>query len=222
VTERGVPEIESESVALIPVPEKQEELDSRSESAANAPLPAAAAELEQAEELAGRQKSRAAKEDDVSAFEAAMAQYQQHHYAEAEHRFEAIAAAGGPDAARAQQMAARAARDRGGCPAAIEKFEQLSARYPGSEIGYDAAWQSAECYRSLGDTERAKRVLRPLVEVPAYQARAEAALNELEGGQAVAARKAASKPVAAETAPAETKPAAPPPAKSNAPGSDTK
>jgi tetratricopeptide (TPR) repeat protein len=223
VTERGVPESENESVALIPVPEKPEELEGHAEPPAPVEAPSTA-DLEPEQDRQSQERSKAAGDDTASAFKEAMAEYERHHFAEAEQRFDAIAATGGADAARAQQMAARAARDRGGCPAAIERFERLSTRYAGSDIGYDAAWQAAECYRNLGDVERAKRVLRPLLTVADYRVRAEALLSELEAqNPVVASRKAAEKPAAKAGVEAEASEgkAAAPPAKS-APATDEK
>jgi len=104
------------------------------------------------------------------------------------------------------------------CAVAVSLFDQVPTRYPGTRFGYDATWQAAGCYETLGDTERAKRSYQALLDDPTYGERAKTALAQLEraDGQPieVAARKRsleqaapaqAAKPTAGAAAPAKTK-----------------
>ena len=70
----------------------------------------------------------------------------------------------------------------------------LAQHYPGTSSGYDATWEAAGCYETLGDTERARRSYQALLDEGSYSARARAALAQLDradGPSEVAARKRA-------------------------------
>jgi hypothetical protein len=100
-----------------------------------------------------------------------------------------------------------------GCPSAAPRFEDVHTRYPGA-VGNSAAWQAADCYRSLGELSRARQNYDELASDPDYKARASEAIAELDqraSDQESAARKGAAaasgKKAAAASAPA--KPATP-------------
>lgn len=105
--------------------------------------------------------------------------------------------------------AARAARDAAArqghpCPSGA-RFDDVASRTPGSQSGWDALYEGALCYESLGDFGSARTRLGTLLGVPSYRDRARATLDrigrEQQGGTAAAAHAA---PKAA------TAPAAPP------------
>jgi len=87
----------------------------------------------------------------------------------------------------------------------------VHSRYPGS-VGSDAAWQAADCYRSLGDLARARQNYEQLSADPSYKTRAKEAIAELDqrvADQEAAARKAAAAAAATAVAAKAAKPAAP-------------
>jgi len=138
--------------------------------------------------------------DSDASYDAAMAAYRDGRYSEAQRRFDEIASLGGPHAANAALYGAQALRRVSGCPTAAPRFEEVHSRYPGS-VGSDAAWQAADCYRSLGDLPRARQTYEQLTSDPSYKTRAKEAIAELDqrvADQELAARRAA----AAATAPA--------------------
>jgi TolA-binding protein len=150
--------------------------------------------------------------DSDASYDAAMAAYRDGRYSEAQHRFDEIASSGGPHAANAALYGAQALRRVSGCPTAAPRFEEVHTRYPGS-VGSDAAWQAADCYRSLGDLARARQTYDQLSSDPSYKSRAKEAIAELDqrvADQEIAAKRAAA--AAAATAPAaaaKAKPSAP-------------
>lgn len=151
--------------------------------------------------------------DSDASYDAAMAAYRDGRYSEAQHRFDEIASSGGPHAANAALYGAQALRRVSGCPTAAPRFEEVHTRYPGS-VGSDAAWQAADCYRSLGDLARARQTYDQLSGDPSYKTRAKEAIAELDqrvADQELAAKRAASA-AAAPAATAKAKPSAPPPA----------
>jgi hypothetical protein len=149
--------------------------------------------------------------DSDASYDAAMAAYRDGRYSEAQTRFEQIASQGGPHAANAALYAAQALRRVSGCPSAAPRFEQVHSRYPGT-VGSDAAWQAADCYRSLGELARARQNYEQLIANPSYKTRAKEAIAELD--QRVADQELAARKATAATAAAKGKtPAASPPAK---------
>jgi TolA-binding protein len=198
VTERGVPESESDSVALIPVPEKLPEMEAPAAELKAAPVPQAAAAPAGAADK--RDMGRGSSDDDTSAFAAAMEHYNQHRYLEAEQRFDAIAAAGGQESRDAARFAALAAHERGGCAASLQRFELLGNRYARTDLGAEATLRAAKCHADLGNTDQARQAYQSLLASPKYGSEAQAGLDVLDG-QMVATRKARSAP--ASTAPAE-------------------
>ena len=113
--------------------------------------------------------------------------------------------------------AARTARDAAArqgrpCPSG-PRFDDVASRTPGSQPGWDALYEGALCYESLGEFGSARTRLGTLLGVPSYRDRARATLdriNKEQQGGSSAARAAA--PKAAPAAPAAA--AAPPPAAS--------
>lgn len=254
VTERGVPETDSETVTVLPKQAEAPEPARASAPVATAPAASPRAELAQRRDRAAEQKSDGtapmaaapaekfpaaprfeasrsgsavgALSDDKGAasfaegngepsadsdasYDAAMAAYRDGRYSEAQHRFDEIASSGGPHAANAALYGAQALRRVSGCPTAAPRFEEVHTRYPGS-VGSDAAWQAADCYRSLGDLAHARQTYEQLATDPSYKARAKEAIAELDqrvADQELAAKRAASA-AAAPAAAAKAKPSA--------------
>ncbi|MET0793421.1 MAG: hypothetical protein ABW061_18005 [Polyangiaceae bacterium] len=158
--------------------------------------------------------------DSDASYDAAMAAYRDGRYSEAQRRFGEIASQGGTHAANAALFEVQALRMVSGCPSAAPRFEDVHTRYPGS-VGNDAAWQAADCYRSLGEIARARQNYELLSADPSYKSRAkeaiaeldqrvanqEAAARKVQAGAAAAPAKAAAKPVAPAAAPPQTTPA---------------
>jgi hypothetical protein len=227
VTERGVPVSESDTVAIVKVPEG--ETDTRREAQAHgAFVEEGAIELRRgAEEPLGAVAAPMAARDEIDAaaadagsseYDEAMAAYRAGRYAEAQRLFTQIAGQDGDQAPSAALLAAQAARSSTGCRTAAALFDEVTARYAESAIGHEAAWQAADCYRILGQPENARRHYQDLMQVAGYAERARGALASLnrESGEVLAARKAA-RPAETKTEPpaapaAAPKPAAKPPA----------
>lgn len=191
VTERGVPETETEhaSSAL---------LDTRVGATRGG-----AAERAQAKPEASGRPSRsvyddrdgggtvpdAARESTAEAnaadpaeavlFNQARVAYHAQRYDEARRVFDRVAAAEGAHAPVAALLAAHALRHGAGCASAVDRFARVAAQYPGSEVGEEAAWESASCYRALGDRERARALYARLTDSPRYGPRARTALERL-------------------------------------------
>ena len=151
--------------------------------------------------------------DSDASYDAAMAAYRDGRYSEAQRRFDEIASLGGSHAANAALYGAQALRRVSGCPTAAPRFEAVHSRYPGS-VGSDAAWQAADCYRSLGELARARQNYEQLSADPSYKTRAKEAIAELDqrvADQELAARKAAAAAAATAKgkAPAASAPAKP-------------
>jgi TolA-binding protein len=228
VIERGVPESEAENVAIVPEPEKaagEANVEGQAHGALGELAPdrsrnADEPHLEPAPpsvSLAAGPSANAAG-DAGSQYDQAMAAYHSGRYAEAQRLFAGVAAQGGDQAASAALLAAQAARSSTGCRTAAAMFDEVNARYSDSPIGHEAAWQAADCYRSLGQPESARHHYTELLAVAGYAERARGALAALEreSGGAVATRRARSAPAktdqaapAQQSTPKAAKPAAP-------------
>jgi TolA-binding protein len=114
-------------------------------------------------------------------FNEARVAYHAQRYEEARRLFDRVAAAEGPHKAAAELLAAHALRNGAGCASAVERFARVAAQYPDSDIGEEAAWESATCYRSLGDRARARALYSTLTDSPNYGQRARKALERLPG-----------------------------------------
>jgi hypothetical protein len=134
-----------------------------------------------------------------------MAAYRDGRYSEAQRRFGEIANQGGEHAPSAALYEVQALRMVSGCPSAAPRFEDVHTRYPGA-IGNSAAWQAADCYRSLGELARARQNYDELSADPSYKSRASEAIAELVQ-RAADQESAARKGTAAASAPAKSKPA---------------
>lgn len=238
VTERGVPETESEHVVIQPLPAPRA---LPAASAAAAPKPASAKpdavalrdreadkfrEPSAAPAAAAKEESKGAPSDAdaigaepaADSMEAATAAFQSGRYVEAQRRFEEIAARGGGEAPAAALQAVEALRRQGGCPAAAPRYHDVHQRYPDTPAGSEAAWQAGDCYRALGELGRARQSLEALLEVPEYRSRAQAALQELTAREEqVASARKLKAAVGAGAPAASPTPAPAAPAKSSKP-----
>ena len=192
VTERGAPEGDSDSVAILPVPAAAEPV-ATPEAAKPAASAVAQAPKSEAEPKSADSVSSDSEGD--SAFDAALAAFKDGRYGEARRQFDEVAArGGGAQAAEAALYAAQSAKNGEGCAVAVSLFDQVATRHPGTRFGYDATWQAASCYETLGDAERAKRSYQALLDDPSYGERAKSSLASLERAEQqpveVAARKA--------------------------------
>ena len=77
------------------------------------------------------------------------------------------------DAARLALTDARTVRDTAGCAAAVSKYDEIGARFPGTGAAADAMWEAASCYRSMGDAAKARELYLALESVASYRQRAE-------------------------------------------------
>jgi hypothetical protein len=116
------------------------------------------------------------------------------------------------DAAKALSQA-RATRDQSGCGAAAPLYEDIGTRFSGSSAAADAAWEGAQCQKSLGNKEKARELLSSLKSSEGYRQRAEDELRDTSAtaaatasptagavGGVVASRAAAAAPAAAKPA----------------------
>jgi hypothetical protein len=208
VTERGVAESDPEPVTVLPkgvaqdpgndahgAVEKPTEAR-KLEAAAPAPAPPPRPAAEAAPSLPVIEGAK----DDGSVdgiYQSALAAYHAGRYKEARQLFESVVARGGAQASEAALYAAQATKSGDGCGAAAPLFDQVSQHYPGTRAGYEATWEAAGCYQSLGDSEKARRSYQALLDETGYAARARSALMELdrvEGTGESAARKRAAAP----------------------------
>jgi TolA-binding protein len=192
VTERGVPEPHGDNVAILPVIDQDrtsaDDVQTRKATAASArrpvQAPVAAASAEPAKSEAG--PGGAANSNVVpdagtlqSVFQSALTAYHDHHYSQARELFERAAADGGAQAPKAELFAARSVKMASGCSEAIERFELLSKKYAETDVGLDATWHGAECFRELGLVEAARKAYSKLIDSPRFGPRARAALERL-------------------------------------------
>ncbi len=110
------------------------------------------------------------------AFANAMAAYRAKNFDEATRDFDALAAGGDDNSAL---WAARSVRESSGCGAAVNRFDELSGRAFGTQPGYDATFESGECYKAMGSFDAARQRFSRLLTVPSHAARAQAELNKM-------------------------------------------
>jgi hypothetical protein len=109
----------------------------------------------------------------------------------------------------AELWAARAARDAASrqgkaCPS-VARFDDVASRASGTQPGWDALLEGAQCYQSIGDFSAARARLNALLGIDSYKDRARsqlAVLDQMQGQGAAAAP-------ASRAAP-KSRPAAPP------------
>jgi len=181
VTERGVAESDPEPLSVLPRA-AQEAMPQKAPALAAAPAPAPLAREGRMAATPAATASAAAdaRDGEDSVYQAALAAYRAGRYREARQQFESVVAQGGSDAAHAAYYAALSAKGGEGCGSAAALFDQVSQHYPGTSSGYDATWEAAGCYETLGDTERARRSYQALLDEGSYSARARAALAQLD------------------------------------------
>lgn len=208
VTERGVAESDPEPVAVLPKVDREAPVPA-------APRPASsAAALTKDEAFAQGSKPSAPltgalggepRGGEASVYQSALAAYRAGRYKDARQQFESVVAQGGSEAPQAAYYAAQSARNGEGCGVAAPLYDQVSQRYPGTRSGYDATWEAAVCYVTLGDSEKARRSYQSLLDEPSYAARARSAIAQLDRVDglpaAVATRKKAKVLEPAEAAP---------------------
>jgi len=211
VTERGVAENDPEPVTVLPKGAAQDPGNDAHGALAAAPEARRAepattlAPQRPAPEAAPSPAVAPAAKDEVATdgvYLSALAAYHAGRYKEARQQFESVVARGGAQAPEAALYGAQATKSGEGCGAAAPLFDQVSLHYPGTHAGYEATWEAAACYQTLGDTEKARRSYQALLDETGYAARARSALMELdrvEGTAELATRKAPAK--AAEKAP---------------------
>jgi TolA-binding protein len=217
VTERGVAESDPDPVAVLPKADRLEPPGDAPRPPAPAASTAAAAAAKddsfaQSSKPAGTVAGVLAAEPrgaGDSVYQAALAAYRAGRYKEARQQFESVVAQGGSDAPLAAYYAAQSAKGGEGCGVAAALFDQVSQRYPGSRAGYDATWEAATCYETLGDTEKARRSYQALLDEASYAARARSAIAQLDRVEgppaAIATRRKAAAKVAEEPAEAAPK-----------------
>jgi TolA-binding protein len=123
---------------------------------------------------------------DRQTYSEAMAAYQEGRYAEAERLFSEVASTGGERAASAALHEGHAARNGSGCQRAAALYDAVASRYTGGTVADEASWHAASCYRAMGQLKRASAHYVALKDRPAFAARAETALAEIESQLAVA------------------------------------
>ncbi|WP_394849306.1 zf-HC2 domain-containing protein [Pendulispora brunnea] len=114
--------------------------------------------------------------DQGASLDVAMASYRAHNYDEATRSFDGLAATGNSSASL---WAARSVRESQGCAAAVPRFEQVAARAYGTSVGYDATFEGALCYKTMGQTDKARALFGRLLTVPTHAARAQSELDAM-------------------------------------------
>lgn len=156
-----------------------------------APSPAAApADREKKTEPA----DKVGESSQEAAFSTAMDHYKARRYGEAMRAFDVVANGGGGNGGLAALYAARSARYSSGCLAALPRFDAIANRQVGSSTATEATWETAVCYRELGQLERARQLFGTLRRVAGYRDRVEKELTALEQRNGKDAPAAAAKP----------------------------
>lgn len=229
VTERGIPESESETVTVVPMPAKARAGEPASEArpgvaerdskkaelgagadelergfAASPPPAAAPAEVE--EQKTEKSPTSGLTLDDSNSgdrdYDQGMVDYRARRFGAAQKNFDSVANRGGSNAPMAELFAAQAARNESGCSAAAPRFESINGKHRGTGVGNEALWQAGDCYRAMGDRESARRTFKQLVGVSGYDDRAQRALASLDEEPVADQRKAAKPGAAKAPAPA--------------------
>lgn len=216
VTERGVPESEGASVAIVPAAPLAAEEPSRSaKRSANDDgsddQRLAAQKTKQLDDSPGAPLAEGKAEapgragtDDT--FELAMSEYRNGNWVAAQAGFDRIETRGGANAAQAALFSAQAVRNAAGCTTAAPKFETVSTRYRASAIASDARWQAADCFRATGQLDRARKHYQALLGQPGYDTRARKALAQIDEATPRPAATAEAVPPKAAAKPATTEP----------------
>ena len=120
-----------------------------------------------------------------------------------------------PSEARAALAEARGARAAFGCEAAVPKLDAVGVRFAGTAVATDALFEEANCFKELGEHEKARELYLALLSTP-YRERAQTQLDEASNpsnSQIAGRASARAMPKAAlPAAAAPAKPATAPPA----------
>lgn len=155
VTERGVPEGEVEGPSM-PSPPNVE------------PAPAASVLGPQPRDATPQKidtsppEASASGDSDSDLLNSAKEAFREGRYAEAHELSERAIQGGGNDTAQAALLSASALARDSGCASALARFEALRSRHGRSAVGDEAAWNAAECHRSLGRFDRARQLYEEL------------------------------------------------------------
>jgi len=202
VTERGVPESERETVAVVPVPAPEPNRGETSQAAPRALARSRAAEAPRSDTPEDKSLSAAEREKmpvgrDPQGFDRATGAA-----ALGAAPAEAPAAGAGlSDEAAPPLDDARREAPAGpakGCASTLPHYEEVRESPPSPAAGYAATWVVAQCYRELGETQRARSAFEALLQAPEYAERAKQALAELPSPVAESSVAAAPPPKAAE------------------------
>jgi tetratricopeptide (TPR) repeat protein len=136
------------------------------------------------------------------AYGSAMELYTAGRFAEAERAFDDASSSGSKNAASAALHAAKSAEAAYGCSKAASKYEGVASRYAGSSPGAEALWGAANCYKMIGNFERATVLYKELRSVAGYRDRAEGELENLKILAARPSRAQPAKPAATPGSPA--------------------
>lgn len=119
---------------------------------------------------------------------------------------------GDGDEAKLALANARSVRDTAGCASAVNKFDEVGTRFPGTGVAADAMWEAAACHKSMGQVDKARQLYLALKSTGSHRERAEQELameanaSPLQNQMAArAAPKAAAPPPAAAPAPVQAK-----------------
>ncbi len=106
--------------------------------------------------------------------------------------------------------AARSVRQKSGCGAAVKAYDDVGARFPATVSAAEAMWEAADCYKSMGEANKARAMYESLRSYASYRDKAEAelalsdansAMNQQSKVASNAAPTAAPPPAAAAAAP---------------------
>lgn len=213
VTERGVEEATPEMLPATPQAEPLPAKDEKPRAAGRGrTVPGAPAELAKNAEDSKDTDDETDQGGKADTFELAMNEYRSGNWVAAQRAFDAVEAKGGSNAPQAALFSAQAVRNASGCTLAGPKFETVTSRYGSSPVANDAHWHAATCFAAGGDTARATKHYRVLLDKPGYSERAKKALARMGGlseSEMIAQKRAKSAPQPA--AKAKAKPAKPPP-----------
>lgn len=106
-------------------------------------------------------------------------QYKDKKYYEAQKTLDGIS--GSPDAAL---WAARSIRDSKGCSAAMSRYDDLMTRSWGTNAGYEATWDEAQCYEKMNNRPMAIARYSKLLSIPPWAVKAQEALDRLQPASA--------------------------------------
>jgi TolA-binding protein len=190
VTERGAPEADVDLVLPV-MPAKTEAPSEVASGVFRAALPVVEAEgparpLEAAtvgaslaSDTPGRGAVVEASPEGLDPFDQALDLYRAGQFLDAQQRFDRVARAGGRRAAEAALYAARSLRNTAGCAPAVNRFERVRTKFPGTTPAYEATWRGAKCQQQLGDIDAARQSYESLLQVASYSERARVALGTL-------------------------------------------